>query len=791
MGTIINNDLGVTHMGLNMNTMNQLPKGTVIYAQGKQVESIALIVKGKVIVYNTGVKMAFGAGSFIGMGDLYTGRHEATCFTLDETVIYPLPIKTVEELENFLEDRQEYRGNMIPALNRYIVEIYKIYRMLRKEAASSYRFFKEAYEEIKELAQKVGSDINIQDIDSLTEYTEEDLEEEKLMYYIECATLPLDVQKAYYSHGSRVSIYHAEEQIQLISEYTEQCVEAANYCSDILGKFFSEETEECLYKEIAKAALAASKKTGNIIAYTEKLDAIEEQVTELEQALSGRTARKVAIAKDKMQSIKNLITASEPAEENDEVSTETAVKYAGMNTENIESELAGSLDKILEYSRLEAEKCNSFKEMMERFRKMPDKNDTGDDARRLRKKMADIFYQVYEKVFLRAYEEKNHPHIIDLFLNYGFMDETLLKKEQLLELYCLQDKNNGEGPCKVYTVKEWLTAIYEGRKEPSKSEFDMDYAETLRDMKKSGQITEAEMKQQLEDPRKKLNYEIMNMFRYNNRSTSGQLSVFVPFLYKDLFMGHLDQSFMTTDIINKLFRQILSVDYSVFYREAMYQNKEKNIEKEMVMMEVFPDVILMPTYGSNGVMWQEITGKRRTTSGRFLLPIFAEGDMEEVLIKVMARFRWELCRTVQGMAWNDIKVKSLTSEYCDYIQFYRKNRDLSEEKKEKLKLQIQKGRGNTREIFVIDYVTWIKNESKGSIRMNKVAREILATYCPFSKDIRQKIGSQPLYEEAMARYNREKMKKVKELDLRYRGLENNKVEIVKEMQDTMAYYRDM
>lgn len=771
--------------------MNQLPKGTVIYGQNKTVENIALIVKGKVLVYNTGVKMVFGPGSFLGMGDLYTGKHEATCYTLDETVIYPLSIKTTEELENLLEDKQEYRGNMIPALNRYIVEIYKIYRLLKKEAASSYCFFKEVYEETKELAQKAGSDINIPDIDSITEYIEEDLEEDTLMYYLECATLALDVQKAYYSHGLRVSIYHIEEQIRLISEYTAQCVEAANYCMNILEKFFSEATEECLYKEIAKAALVAAKKSGNITTYTEKLNKIEEQVKELEQVLAGRTARKVTVDKEKMQSIKELIAASEPEEENDEVSTETAVKYAGMDTENIENELAGSLDKILAYSQMEAEKCTAFKEMIDSFRRMPDKNDTSDEARKLRKKLADIFYHLYEKVFLRAYKEKNQPHIIDLFLNYGFVDETLLKKEQLLELYCLQDRNNGEGPCKVYTIKEWLIEIYEGRKEPSKSEFDMDYAETLRDMKKTGQIREEEMKQYLEDPKRKLSYEITNMFRYNNRSTSGQMGAFVPFLYKDLFMGHLDQSYMATDRVNELFKQILNVDYSIFYREAMYQNKEKNIEKEMVMLEVFPDVILMPTYGSNGVMWQEITGKRRTTSGRFLLPIFAEGDMEEVLMKVMARFRWELCRTIQGMSWNDIKVKSLTSEYCDYIQFYRKNRDLSEEKKEKLKSQIQKGRGNTREVFVIDYVTWIKNESKGSIRMNKVARELLATYCPFRKEIRQKVGTQPLFEEAMARYTREKMKKVKELDLRYRGLENNKVEIVKEMQDTMAYYKDL
>lgn len=52
-----------------------------------------------------------------------------------------------------------------------------------------------------------------------------------------------------------------------------------------------------------------------------------------------------------------------------------------------------------------------------------------------------------------------------------------------------------------------------------------------------------------------------------------------------------------------------------------------------------------------------------------------------------------------GMAWNDIKLKSLTSEYMDYIQFYRKNHDLSDEAREKVKPQIQKGRNNSREIF--------------------------------------------------------------------------------------------
>ena len=165
--------------------------------------------------------------------------------------------------------------------------------------------------------------------------------------------------------------------------------------------------------------------------------------------------------------------------------------------------------------------------------------------------------------------------------------------------------------------------------------------------------------------------------------------------------------------------------------------------------------------------------------------------MEEVFIKVCGRFRWELCRTIQGATWNDVKVKSLTSEYVDYIQFYKKNRALSEERKEKLKLQIQKGRGNTREVFVIDYVLWVKNECTGSMRLNKVAREILASYCPFRKEIRDRLASQPLFEEAMQKFNRERAKKVKELDLRYRTLETKKVQLTPEMEKTLEFYRDL
>ena len=140
-------------------------------------------------------------------------------------------------------------------------------------------------------------------------------------------------------------------------------------------------------------------------------------------------------------------------------------------------------------------------------------------------------------------------------------------------------------------------------------------------------------------------------------------------------------------------------------------------------------------------------------------------------LTLFGRYHWELCKTLQGTAWNNIAVPSLTSEYCDYIQFYRKNKDLSSDKKEALKNQFTRCRNNMREIFVYDYIIWMKYESAGAIRLNKIARRMLATHCPFSKDIRDKISSQPIFDEAMSRFVRERQKKCKELSLRYKALE--------------------
>ena len=51
--------------------------------------------------------------------------------------------------------------------------------------------------------------------------------------------------------------------------------------------------------------------------------------------------------------------------------------------------------------------------------------------------------------------------------------------------------------------------------------------------------------------------------------------------------------------------------------------------------------------------------------------------------------------------------------------------------------------------------------------------------------------NQPLFAEAMTRFNRENSKKIHEIDLRYKALEKEGIELTQELIETRAYYNEL
>lgn len=416
-------------------------------------------------------------------------------------------------------------------------------------------------------------------------------------------------------------------------------------------------------------------------------------------------------------------------------------------------ELSGSLDKILSYAECDSELETSFRNNIEKYKKTVNKNGTEDDIRVLRQHITREFNQIYAAAFMKSLKDEQIPTAVKMFFSFGYVDEELAGMKNAVYMYRLADQLPTSPEEGVYSFYEWLTAIYEGRKEPSRNEFDLDYTAYLHEEKRMGRISQEEESRLLQDNSSKVMYELQNVFPMVNKMSFGRISTFCPVFSEHNVMKDLDSTLVSRDRILEIINSIRSKDFGAYYRETLFTKPEQGVNKEFINVEVLPDFILTPNMGTRGVMWQEIEGKRRVTPARMLTSIFQMEDLALIMIRLTGEFRWEMCKRVQGARWNDISERSLTSEYFDYIQFYRKNQELSSDAKDKIKTDMGRAKNSFKEMFIMDYTAWMLYESNGSPRLNKVSRSILLTYCAFSVDIREKLKTNPMYREMIEKYD--------------------------------------
>lgn len=774
--------MGIT---LKENAVNQIPKGSIILKANEPIAYICMVLKGRINIFGKGIKCILGSGSFIGITDTYLNRYICTYEALDDASIYVFPAKGADTVKNIINMNKDYHGIMIASLCKQIVLFSEARNNLLQCAKELYNFLSDSYDTYI----KAGNDmVPIPSMAGLQFFEQTNpADSKKISYYTECAKVPLDVQKSYFSPLIYVTMYHVNDISGLITQLILECMEISDYIEESAHHLMNN-TESSLYKNVVMFLLEHKKKDMDHDELANMPDHILDQINQVEKTLEVYAGYSLNVNREKMEQLYMALLSGEEEHIKEETIEEKKEEEESAVKRDVKS-LNNSLEQIISFAELNEEQAKKLTLAITYFKMSNDKLSTDDKMRHVKKEITSVYYIMYNRIFLKARETEKIPKAIRLFLDYGFIDETLLDESQLYEL-CSIKPETSMGPCKVYTMCEWLEKVYQGRKETSKNEFDEDYASVLRNERKRKAITEEQERALYQDDNKRLEFEINNMFAINNRLTNGQIYTFVPILYKEMFVTGIEKSKLTKKRINDVVSQLVKIDYTIFKREVLYVHPELKIAKEYIIKTVFPNIILTPTVGIQASMWQEVSNKRKDTPARFIFPTFTEGSIEDLMIKMFGRFRWEICRNIQGAAWNNIQEKSLTSEYCDYLQFYKKSHDLSEERKEKLKLQIQKARNNSREVFVMDYEVWIKGEAAGAVKLNKVVREIMATYCPFSLLIREKLSTQPIFEEAMARYKREKLKKIREVELRYHALQKDGAVLTKELTDTLEIYKN-
>lgn len=448
------------------------------------------------------------------------------------------------------------------------------------------------------------------------------------------------------------------------------------------------------------------------------------------------------------------------------------------------------LGHILEYAGYSDDETLQICKEIHEYENLPDKFSMEKAVYNLRKKLTALFYDMYQRVFLRAVKnEASLTPVLEMFLNFGFIDLSMVGEERAKELYdtvahidiCHSDR--------IYTIYEWLKAIYRGDKETSKNEFEMDYQSYIQDMARRGNLTPEQLEDMKYDREKMVEFEIKNMFASCNKLTYGKITTFIPLLSKQDLVHAVDKMLVTAERLEQALNEIRKLDYSVFYREVMFSDTEHGINCERIKTEVLPDIILMPNVGTRVCMWQETSGLRSNTPARFMFPILTTMDFDDMMLTAVGQFRWEMCRREEGVHWNDIREHSLTAEYCTYLQFYRKNRDLSAEVKEKIKSALVSAKNNYKEVFVKDYMNWMKFESKGSFRLNKITREILILHCPFVKAIRSELAANPIYQKSISQFEGELAKNIQRITGVYNRYEKAGGELTPQLRENLKYYQ--
>lgn len=452
-------------------------------------------------------------------------------------------------------------------------------------------------------------------------------------------------------------------------------------------------------------------------------------------------------------------------------------------------QLADSLYTILEYAGADIETSSTFRRNVDAYKQLSDKSSSDEQACRLRRQLTEGFYVIYTHVLQKSLTDAAPlPLPVRMFLSFGYVDEELAgtaNSEYLCKLINEPDKETGDG---VYTFYDWIKNIYEGKKQPSRNEFGEDYMDYLHKQKASGKLSEQELRDLTDNPMRKVEFELRNLFPTVNKITYGRVTTFCPIFAADNILKELSSCHVTAAAIRSVLDKIRSIDYSAFYRETL--NMDSPVaQKETIHVECLPDIILMPNAGIRGVTWQEIEGRKRTTPARMMLSIFHMEDLFTTTIRLVGDYRWEMCKRVQGARWNDLSERSLTSEYFDYIQFYKKNNDLSPEAKERIRQSLMGAKNSFKEMFIRDYLLWIMLESSASPRLNKIARQILFTYCPFSSEVRQKVQSNPLYGELLRRYDVRCQQQLNRLNKLCQKLRNEGTRVPETIEQEVEYYR--
>ena len=202
------------------------------------------------------------------------------------------------------------------------------------------------------------------------------------------------------------------------------------------------------------------------------------------------------------------------------------------------------------------------------------------------------------------------------------------------------------------------------------------------------------------------------------KMTCGRKGNHFPILSREYFRSSSKEMGTRENILREM-KWLEDIDVQAYCRQ--YKNQLNRIP---------PFVILVPTYGDIGFCWEPFDRYNRVTSrGRIVIPMYPK-SLKVSLLMATADLRWQVAKEKASYYWME---EGLTGNYYQWFQN-------------------QKLKGDIKEYFIQDYITWMIKESEGIQKLDKEVREVFWRYMPFSDSVKAKLKDRALvYQELCQR----------------------------------------
>jgi len=206
--------------------------------------------------------------------------------------------------------------------------------------------------------------------------------------------------------------------------------------------------------------------------------------------------------------------------------------------------------------------------------------------------------------------------------------------------------------------------------------------------------------------------------RQMTKMTIGRQGNHFPILTSEYFHSLPTDVGYRENIISML-TWVESIDPEAFCRS--YKNQ---------LNRIVPYVVLLPAYGDYGMCWEPFDRFNRATSrGRIAIPMYPK-DLQIAILSAIGDLRWQVAKEKASYYWME---EGITGNYYQWFQKMRMKGDL-------------------KEYFIQDYITWVTKESDGTQKLDKEVRGIFWRHMPFSKPIKEKLkGRSYVYQDLYQR----------------------------------------